>query len=70
MTDTTETRILGRGRSMSNVTPRRRRAYWCPACKRRIVRMGRVTHRAYCEETGRNVRMRQVKRSCGGKEAI
>ena len=40
---------------------KRRRRYWCPACKRVIVRIGRKTRQAYCEETGRNVVMRIAK---------
>jgi len=43
------------------MTPNRYRTYWCPACKRRIVRMGRKTHRGYCEVSGREVVLRQVK---------
>lgn len=37
--------------------------YWCPACKRKILRMvERVTktRKSYCERAGKTVRMRIV----------
>jgi competence CoiA-like predicted nuclease len=38
---------------------KRERRYWCPSCKRVIIRCGRKTHRSFCEKTGRDVLMRK-----------